>query len=85
MFQGSGTNSNGYRTILAYSSEGHRHRVNYNSNPNVILPDTGTPTGLAGISDNAAVLTRNRFMLAALGDESAGCYSPGGQPQPQGS
>ena len=80
--QGSGSNSNGYRSILAYYAEGHSHRVNYYSNPNVIFPDTGTPTGVAGISNNAAVLTNNRFMMAALGDESADCSStpsPGGK------
>ena len=64
---------------MAYSAPGHGHRVNYYSNPAVILPDTGTPTGVAGISNNAAVLTRNRFMMAALGDESASCEPSGGK------
>ena len=64
---------------MAYHASGHGHVVNYYSNPNVILPDTGTPTGLAGVSDNAAVLTKNRFMMAALGDESADCYSAEGK------
>merc|ERR1712110_903008 len=72
---GSGSNSNGYRTILGYYANGHSHRVNYYSNPNVIFPETGTPTGVADISDNAAVLTKNRFMMAALGDESLDCSS----------
>merc|ERR550539_707094 len=76
--QGSGTNSRGYRTIMSYKDDGHGHRVNYYSNPAVILPDTGTPTGVAGTSNNAAVLTRNRFMMAALGDESASCEPSGG-------
>merc|ERR550539_1335477 len=76
--QGSGTNSRGYRTIMSYRDDGHGHRVNYYSNPAVILPDTGTPTGVAGTSNNAAVLTRNRFMMAALGDESASCEPSGG-------
>jgi len=75
---GSSSNSNGYRTILGYYADGHYHRVNYYSNPSVILPDTGTPTGLEGISDNAAVLTKNRFTMAALGDESADCSATGG-------
>merc|ERR1712200_253972 len=62
--------SEGYRTILAYQRRGHIERVNYYSNPNVILPKTGTPTGVRGISNNARVLTVNRFALAAIGDES---------------
>ena len=37
-------------------------------------------TGLPGISDNAAGLTKNMlFMMAALGDESADCYSAEGK------
>ena len=63
---------------MSYSYAGHETRVNYYSNPSVILPDTGTPTGLEGISDNAAVLTKNRFTMAALGDESADCSATGG-------
>ena len=56
-----GTASSGRRTILAYSATNHYTRVNYCSNPSVIYPGTGTPTGVAGISNNAAVLTQNRF------------------------
>ena len=63
----------GYRTILAYYSEGHNERVNYYSNPNVNFPGTGTPTGVADLSDNARVITDNRHAFAAVGDESGVC------------
>ena len=65
-----GSHSTGLRTILAYSAEGHRTRVNYYSNPNIIHPTTGTPTGVADVADNARIITMNRFALAAVGDES---------------
>ena len=55
-----GSADTGVRSILAYSTEGHRMRVNYYSNPGVIYPGTGTPTGLTGVSNNAAVITANR-------------------------
>ena len=70
-----GTASTGYRTILAYNAAGYSQRVNYYSNPSIIYPPTGTPTGVNGLSNNAAVLMLNRFSLAALGDESATCGS----------
>ena len=47
--------------------------MNYYSNPAVTFPGTGTPTGVAGLSNNAAVISRNRFVMAGLGDESATC------------
>ena len=62
-----------FRTVLAYTATGHETRVNYYSNPSVILPLTGTPTGVAGVSDTARVITQNRFIMAANGDESATC------------
>ena len=68
------------RTILAYYAPGHDDRVNYYSNPNVIHPLTGTPTGVAGVSNNAAVLLHNRFDLASVGDESGACST--GTPGP---
>ena len=68
----SGSESFGYRTISSYSAEGHRRRINYWSNPSVNYPLTGTPTGIAGVTNNAAVLTKQRFKLAALGDEMTG-------------
>ena len=69
----SGAASTGYRTILAYFATGHATRVNFYSNPSVLYPVTGTSTGLAGLSNNAAVITANRFSMASLGDESATC------------
>ena len=65
----------GYRTIMSYYAWGHRTRVNYWSSPNIIFPVTGTPTGVAGISDNARILTKNRFTVAAYGDETGTCSS----------
>ena len=73
--QGSATT--GYRTILAYSASGHSSRVNYYSNPNVMYPITGTPTGVAGLSDNAGLLINNRMLMAAVGDESGTCGDSG--------
>ena len=70
-----GSSSTGARTIMAYRAEGHRNQVNYYSNPDVIYPGTATPTGVEGISNNAAVITKNRFAMAALGDESSTCSS----------
>merc|ERR1711970_426693 len=64
-----GKASTGYRTILGYNYAGHRERVNYYSNPDVIYPRTGTPTGTSG-ANNAKVLTLHRFKLADIGDES---------------
>ena len=68
-----GSHTTGARTILAYPRLGFNARVNYYSNPSVILPLTGTPTGVAGVSNTAAVITQNRFTMAAHGDESAAC------------
>jgi len=65
-----GSHYTGARTVLAYNANGHRSRVNWYSNPNVNFPTTGTPTGVAGVSNNAKLLTENRFALAAVGDES---------------
>ena len=70
-----GSASTGYRTILAYSASGHSTRVNYYSNPSVDYPVTGTATGVVGVSNNAAVITSNRFSFAGLGDESASCIN----------
>ena len=65
----------GARTIMAYHVSGYDSKVNYYSNPDVIYPGTGTPTGVEGVSNNAAVITNNRFAMAALGDESSTCSS----------
>jgi len=74
--KGNGWNT-GFRTIMAYSAEGHNPVVNYYSNPDVIYPRTGTPTGVAGVSDNARVLREMIGQMAAMGDESGTCsYIP---------
>ena len=62
-----------YRTIMAYGTTGHWTRVNYYSSPDVTFPATGTSTGIAGVSNNARVITENRFKIAALGNESGSC------------
>merc|ERR1739848_189023 len=66
-----GSASTGARTVMAYNAAGHSTRVNYWSNPAVNYPITGTPTGVAGVSNNAALLTLRRYTLAAVGDESS--------------
>ena len=68
-----GSHNTGARTILAYPRSGYNARVNYYSNPSVILPLTGTPTGVDDVSNTASVITQNRFIMAAHGDESATC------------
>jgi len=60
----------GYRTILAYSATGHQTRINYYSNPDVRFNRRVTGTRRA---NNAGVIIRNRFHLAAIGDESKAC------------
>ena len=67
-----GGESSGQRTIMAYSSPGHTRRVNYYSNPWVVLPQTGTPTGKL-LANNAAVLSTARAALARLGDQAVCC------------
>ena len=68
-----GNGHNGLRTVMAYDTAGHSQQVNYFSNPNVIHPLTGTPTGIRGKADCAGVHTKNIDYIAALGDESATC------------
>ena len=63
---------------MAYGTEGHPYRRNYWSNPRMILPESGTPLGVEGEADNAAVLTKYRFTYAATGDESGQCTTGGG-------
>ena len=48
---------------MAYNAFGHKNRVNYYSNPNVIFPTTGTATGVVGLSNNARVISENRWEL----------------------
>jgi len=73
----------GYRTILAYSASGHQTRVNYYSNPLVNLPYNGQPTGKRKTANNAQVLIKNRFYLAALGDESETCGTNAAPQKPE--
>ena len=73
-----GTAVTGLRTIMAYRSGDHLYRRNYWSNPRLNLPESGTSLGVEGVSDNALVLTNNRFTYAATGDESGQCESVGG-------
>ena len=64
----------GYRTILAYNNQSHNTRVNRYSNPSVNYPATViNPTGVVNVANNAAVLMRNRFTFAALGNETLVC------------
>ena len=72
-----GSASTGYNSIMAYGTTGYRRKANYYSNPDVIFPGTGTPTGVAGVSNNARVLREMIGQMAALGDESGTCsYVP---------
>ena len=64
----------GYHTIMAYGRSGYRTGVNYWSSPDVILPQTGRPTGDAARCDNVRVLRQTIGGMAAIGDESASCY-----------
>ena len=57
------------RSIMAYSVAGEK-RVNYYSSPRVVF--AGQPTGTAD-SDNARALTRLRFAVASVGDETEEC------------
>ena len=47
---------------MAYQSSGHYYRANYYSNPDVIFPTTGCPTGVENESNNAKVITANRYI-----------------------
>ena len=68
-----GNNQEGSTTIMAYQTEGHSLRANYYSNPYAIYPPTGTPLGVAGVSNNVKVITDNSVGFAAIGDESGQC------------
>jgi len=65
------TRSSGYRTILAYHANGHHTRVNHYSNPDVLYKNN--PTGIEGLSNNARVITANRFVMASCGTECNVC------------
>jgi len=57
----------GYRTIMAYRGFGHYYRVNHYSNPGVLF--NSNPTGVEGLSNNARLITANRFAMASCGTE----------------
>ena len=45
---------------------GHSTIVNYYSNPNIMLPQTNTPTGVLGMTNNARIITMNRQLFPLL-------------------
>ena len=88
-----GTDENGmkFQTIMGGSctrTSRESRPINYYSNPEVIYPVTGTPTGgepfettsiddVAGyIKNNSRIVRNKRFALAAVGDESTACRAP---------
>ena len=58
---------------MGYRATGHNNRVNYYSNPRVTFPATRTPTGTAGLADNAAKLTMERSGLPLTSRPTAVC------------
>ena len=72
LIKNSGDSSSGYASIMAYETTGFV-QTNYYSNPDVTHPQAGTPTGVSGSANNVRVLTEQRFMMAAVGDESGSC------------
>jgi hypothetical protein len=58
----------GWRTIMAYNHSscpgGYCTRVQYWSNPGIIYPPSGVPTGTAATHDNARVLDETAFTVA---------------------
>ena len=69
----SGQGKSGFRSIMAYAAPNYPTRTNYFSNPDVVFPETGTSTGVHGRANNVAVMLKNRFSMAKVGDESTGC------------
>ena len=63
----------GYRTIMALSHEGHKTRLNLYSNEAIFLYSNTTVGDKK--SKNVHVLNENRFSMAAIGDESIICPS----------
>ena len=57
------------RSIMAYNRAGEK-RINYYSSPRVMF--AGQPTGTVD-SDNARALTRLRFAVSSIGDETEQC------------
>merc|ERR1711981_47743 len=70
----------GWRTIMAYNEPGYGQKTNYYSNPDVQF--LGHDTGSAD-EDSARVITENRFVFAAIGDESETCAAPTPAPTTQ--
>jgi len=60
----------GYRSSMAYRKDGHYHRINYFSNPDVMYK--GYPTGTEE-NNCARTIKENRFGMAAVGNESKTC------------
>merc|ERR1712212_920160 len=61
----------GYRTCMAYSASGYKTRLNRFSNPTLFFQDE--LTGDFDEADNARVIRENRFIMAAIGDETEEC------------
>merc|ERR1711892_412366 len=68
----------GYRTILAYNADGHYNRINRYSNPDQVCPNCLAVDSVLGDEDsnNAKVITDNRFAMAACGTEETTCSIP---------
>ena len=70
--------SRGYRTMMSYVKDPNNPkafpRINSFSNPDVIYPRVNKRTGDPKTSNNAAVLLRNRFIMASVGDETQKCF-----------
>lgn len=58
---------------MAGYTEYHKSRINYFSNPDVIIPATSSPAGKLPYANTAKVIADNRFAMAACGDESRTC------------
>merc|ERR1712106_1145006 len=69
----------GYRTILAYSADGHYNRINRYSDPDQVCADCLEDDSVLGdeeVSNNAKVITNNRYAMAACGTEETVCTAP---------
>ena len=62
-----------YYTYMAYQQYPGSRRISYFSNPDVIHPESGQPTGELKIANSARYLNERRFELSSLGDESIKC------------
>ena len=54
------------------TSCGNHRRANYHSNPEIVFPKTGTPTGTSS-QNGAQIVREKRFAMEAVGDESMSC------------